>query len=75
MILPSDRRPTDVPDFTEAVPPVFRSRRKADALPKLAPPERSNGFERPTKGLVLWPGLALAAGLLAFGYLLAAVLK
>jgi hypothetical protein len=44
MIPPLDQRPSDVPDFTEAVPLVFTSRRKAEALPPLAAPEPPNEF-------------------------------
>jgi hypothetical protein len=65
MIPPVQKRPSDVPDFTEAAPSVFAKRRKADALPRLAEPE----VESPWAGLVV----VIVAGALIFTGLVLAV--
>lgn len=60
MIRPGDELPRDAHEWAEGPlfsEPLFRSRRGAEALPKLAPAERSNAFEQTT----FWAGVRAGA--------------
>jgi hypothetical protein len=68
----ANRSPVDLPDEFPGVVPEFRSRRKAEALPKLRPAESAKGFDW---GAWQWGFLTGTFAMLAFAALLFAVFR